>query len=59
MAAFSMLLALLIRASTMDGLMNIFTIYIDATDWSRLADYNVSCSVSLQKINLTKSMGSF
>uniref|UniRef100_A0A183FM54 Transporter n=1 Tax=Heligmosomoides polygyrus TaxID=6339 RepID=A0A183FM54_HELPZ len=53
MAAFSMLLALLIRASTMDGLMNIFTIYIDATDWSRLADYNLWKIVSEQAILAT------
>ncbi|KAK6036816.1 hypothetical protein COOONC_25679 [Cooperia oncophora] len=42
MAAFSMMLALLIRASTMDGLVNIFNIYINSTDWNKLADYKVS-----------------
>ncbi|ETN73662.1 hypothetical protein RB195_005962 [Necator americanus] len=41
MAAFSMLLALLIRACTMDGLMSIFKVYFNATDWNRLADYHV------------------
>ncbi|EPB72934.1 Sodium:neurotransmitter symporter family protein [Ancylostoma ceylanicum] len=41
MAAFSMLLALLIRACTMDGLMSIFKVYLNATDWNRLADFHI------------------
>ncbi|KJH51068.1 Sodium:neurotransmitter symporter family protein [Dictyocaulus viviparus] len=41
MAAFSMLLALLIRACTMDGLMPIFNGYLKITDWHKLADYKL------------------
>ncbi|VDM59894.1 unnamed protein product [Angiostrongylus costaricensis] len=41
MAAFSMLLALLIRGCTMDGLMAIFNVYLNATDWNKLADYKL------------------
>ncbi|KAK6014769.1 hypothetical protein OSTOST_19840, partial [Ostertagia ostertagi] len=53
MAAFSMLLALLIRASTMDGLLNIFNIYVNSTDWSKLADYNLWKIVCEQAILAT------
>ncbi|XGW19139.1 hypothetical protein V3C99_003172 [Haemonchus contortus] len=53
MAAFSMLLALLIRACTMEGLLNIFNIYIDSTDWSRLADYKLWKIVCEQAILAT------
>ncbi|VDL65606.1 unnamed protein product [Nippostrongylus brasiliensis] len=57
MAAFSMLLALLIRASTMDGLMHIFNVYIDATDWNKMADYNVSVAIVCEQAILATGIG--